>query len=200
MAGDSGRDVRLDRNRTGETWGARLGLSGMAEASGPVFRSPPFPEAKGVRSGASDSGPQAEGDRSRSPERNRGGTELARSGVRSARKRSQWLLFSGERAAAQGSCNNRQTRPTIPAGRVSVATESRGRAWRQPWLSREAETADPFRSHERRLRRLAGGSAENEGPADRVRGCRRLPLRGSVSFRERSCPGRRAETTRKPAG
>ena len=107
---------------------------------------PPFPEAKGVRSGDSDSGPQAEGGRSRSPERNRGGTELARSGVRSARKRSQWLLFSGERAAAQGSCNNRQTRPTIPAGRVSVATESRGRAWRQPWLAREAKTADPFRS------------------------------------------------------
>ena len=45
-----------------------------------------------------------------------------------------------------------------------------------------------------------GGSAEDTGPADRVRGCRRMPLRGSVSFRERSCPGRRTETTREPAG
>ena len=34
--------------------------------------------------------------------------------------------------------------PTIPAGRVSVTTESQGRAWRQPWLSREAKTAYPF--------------------------------------------------------
>ena len=73
MAGDSGRGVRLGRNRTGETAGASPGLSGKAKAAGPVFRSsvPPFPEAKGVRSGDSDSGPQAEGDRSRSPERNR---------------------------------------------------------------------------------------------------------------------------------
>ena len=53
---------------------------------------------------------------------------------------------------------------------------------------------------ERRLRRLAGRSAETESPTDRVRGCRRLPLRGSVSFRERSCLGRRTKTTREPAG
>ena len=73
MAGDSGRDVVLDRNRTGETAGVSPGLSGKAEAAGPVHRSfvSPFPEAKGVRSGDSDSGPQAEGDRPRSPERNR---------------------------------------------------------------------------------------------------------------------------------
>ncbi len=40
MAGDSGRDVRLGRNRTGETAGASPGLSGKAEAAGPVLRSP----------------------------------------------------------------------------------------------------------------------------------------------------------------
>ena len=60
--------------------------------------------------------------------------------------------------------------PPIPAGRASVTTESRGRAWRQPWLSREAETADPFSFPERRLRRLAGGSQKSEGAADHARG------------------------------
>ena len=47
-----------------------LGSPGRPRPPFPSFV-PPFPEAEGVRSGASDSGPQAEGDRPRSPERNR---------------------------------------------------------------------------------------------------------------------------------
>ena len=54
------------------------------------------------------------------------------------------VIGGGTELARSKDCNLRQTRPTIPAERISVTTESRGRAWRQPWLSREAKTADPF--------------------------------------------------------
>ncbi len=86
--------------------------------------------------------------------------------------------------------------PTSPAGRVSVTAESRGRAWRQPWLSREAEAALPFRSP---------GSEDSGGwrkgrqrtQARRIaKRQRQLPGRVSASKRgERSC---RAEGRERP--
>lgn len=66
---------------------------------------------------------------------------------------------------------NGSQRPPIPTGRASVTVVSRRRAWRQPWLSGEAGTADPFpypRFPERRKapgrRCLSGGGAPAETP------------------------------------
>ena len=103
-------------------------------------------KAKGVRSGDSDSGPSGQG-RPATVSRE----ERRRSGAGP-----EHIQFTGRR------------RPPILLGDVRLPTESRRRAWRQPRLSGEAETANPFNERRKAPGRRCpyGGGAPAETPEE----------------------------------
>ena len=98
---------QLPTARTGEAMGVSPGLSGKAEAAVPIFRFP-VPRSEGRAQWSL---------RFRAAGR---GRPVTVSREESAAERSR----PGARTVITG-----QTRPSIPARRVSVATESRRRAW-----------------------------------------------------------------------